>query len=185
MAETMAQTEKPAAEKAKAARREVSVKFGRGLVEDSFTTRNGTEMLSIRVPNRDPEDKRPWESFAVPAKMVHTNQYGKGLYMKLPEDGTTKLTRSVMKGQDDKGKNIWGSETRFVSNKELKAMMETYRDQSRDSVLSDLGEKKGTVSQAEKADADIGADEKISVVAKEDTKEAPKKAAKKMKEAER
>lgn len=46
--------------------------------------------------------------------------------MKLPEDGTTQLSRSIRQGVDENGKGIWKNETRTVSNTELKAMLEAY-----------------------------------------------------------
>ena len=75
-------------------------------------------------------------------KMIHDNQYGKGVWMKLPEDGTTRLSRSVRTGVDDDGKTIWGRETREVTNVELKSLMESYKEKSRDSVLSDLSDRR-------------------------------------------
>ena len=60
----------------------------------------------------------------------------------LPEDGTTKLSRNVLEGQDASGKNIWGRETREITNKELKALVETYKTRDRGSVMTDLAEKR-------------------------------------------
>ena len=38
-----------------------------------------------------------------------TIKFGKGVWMKLPEDGTTRLSRSVKNGIDDAGLGIWGA----------------------------------------------------------------------------
>ena len=73
---------------------------------------------------------------------MHENQYGKGMWMKLPEDGTTKLSRNVLEGQDSEGRNIWGRESREITNKELKALVETYKTRDRGSVMTDLAEKR-------------------------------------------
>ncbi len=121
---------------------EVTIKFGKGLVGEPFTTKNGKEVVEVKIPNRD-GDTRPWESFIISPKMIHDNQFGKGVWMKLPEDGTTKVSRSVREGQDENGKNIWKRESREVSNVELKSMLEAYKEKKRDSVLSDLGSKDG------------------------------------------
>lgn len=123
-------------------RKEVTIKFGKGLMEAPFTSKAGKELVEIKIPNVDRSDTRPWESFVVPANYVHENQYGKGMWMKLPEDGTTKLSRGVFKGKDESGKPIWGRETREVSNVELKALVEAYKDRDRSSVMSDLSGKK-------------------------------------------
>ena len=120
---------------------QVTIKFGKGLIGRSFTSKSGVEMLQVKVPNRERTDKTPWETFAVPAKMIHDNQYGKGVWMKLPEDSTTKVSRSVPTGKDDMGRTIWQNTSRMVSNTELKSMMEAYKEQSRDSVLGNLAEK--------------------------------------------
>lgn len=36
-------------------------------------------MVQVKIPNRDPNDKTPWESFAVPANFVHENKFSKRL----------------------------------------------------------------------------------------------------------
>ena len=74
-----------------------------------------------RIPNQDPADKTPWASFVLPAKAVHENQYGKGLWAKIPADGTTVVTKPTLQGQDDKGKNIWQDVKTRVPNRDLKA----------------------------------------------------------------
>lgn len=126
---------------------EVTIKFGKGLVGEPFTSKNGNELVEVKIPNQDPEDKRPWESFVVSPKMIHDNKFGKGVWMKLPEDGTTRLARSVRTGVDENGKATWGRETREVSNTELKALVEAYKDKSRGSVLSDLSDRKAETKE--------------------------------------
>lgn len=121
---------------------EVTIKFGKGLVGEPFTSRSGKELVEVSIPNPDRSDSRPWETFVISPKMIHDNQFGKGVWMKLPEDGTTRLSRSVRTGVDEAGKTAWGRETREVSNMELKALMESYKEHSRGSVLSDLSDRK-------------------------------------------
>ena len=58
---------------------QVTIKFGKGLIGRSFTSKSGVEMLQVKIPNRERTDKMPWETFAVPAKMIHDNQYGKDM----------------------------------------------------------------------------------------------------------
>ena len=95
-------------------------------------------MVQVKIPNRDPNDKTPWESFAVPANFVHENKFSNGLWMKLPADGTTKVSRSMPHGKDDMGRTIWQNESRTVSNTQLKAMVEAYKERPRDSMLGNL-----------------------------------------------
>ena len=127
---------------------EVTIKFGKGLVGEPFTSKSGKELVEVSIPNPDKSDTRPWESFVISPKMIHDNQFGKGVWMKLPEDGTTRLSRSVKSGIDDAGQPIWGRETREVTNAELKALMESYKDRSRGSVLSDLSDRKEETAAA-------------------------------------
>lgn len=131
-----------AANEQKKDRLEVTIKFGKGLMEEPFTSKAGKQLVEIKIPNPDKSDHRPWESFVVPANYVHENKYGKGMWMKLPEEGTTKLSRGVVTGKDADGKNIWGRETRTVSNLELKVLVEAYKEKSRNSVLGDLSGRK-------------------------------------------
>lgn len=119
---------------------EITIKFGKGLIGESFTTKKGKEVVEVKIPNRD-GDSKPWESFIISPKMIHDNKFRKGVWMKLPENGNTKVSRSVCEGKDENGKNIWRHESREVSNSELKSMLEAYKEKKRDSVLADLGSK--------------------------------------------
>ena len=108
------------------AQEEVTIKFGKGLAEP-FQSKDGREFMRITIPNQDPADKTPWASFVLPAKAVHENQYGKGLWAKIPAEGTTVVTKPTLQGQDDKGKNIWQDVKTQVPNRDLKAMVESYK----------------------------------------------------------
>ena len=107
-------------------REEVTIKFGKGLAEP-FNSKDGKEFMRITIPNQDPADKTPWASFVLPAKAVHENQYGKGLWVKIPADGKTTVTKPTLMGQDDAGKNIWQDVKTDVVNRDLKAMVESYK----------------------------------------------------------
>ena len=102
----------------------IEIKFSRKLAKP-FTTKGGKDMVSISIPNQDPNDKRAWEEFVLPVKMVHSDHYGsKSLWAKIPADGSTVLTRSI-KPADDNGS--WTKEERIVDNKTLKSMVEAYK----------------------------------------------------------
>lgn len=131
-----------AGENSVAERNEVTIKFGKGLVGEPFVSKNGKELVEVSIPNARDDDHRPWESFVISPKMIHENKFGKGVWMKLPEDGSVRLSRPVKSGTDDRGKPIWTRETREVSNVELKAILEAYKEKGKDSVLSDLSGKK-------------------------------------------
>ena len=105
---------------------EITLHFGKGTVKP-FTAKDGREMLKIVIPNADRSDHTPWASFVLPAKAVHENQYGKGLWAKIPADGHTTLTKPYLAGQGEDGKNIWKDEKTTVSNRELKSMVEFYK----------------------------------------------------------
>lgn len=105
---------------------EITLHFGKGTVEP-FTAKDGREMLKIVIPNADPNDHSPWSSFVLPAKAVHENKFGKGLWAKIPADGSTTLTRPYLAGQNEDGKNIWKDEKTTVNNQELKSMVEFYK----------------------------------------------------------
>ena len=132
---------------------EITLHFGKGTVEP-FTAKDGREMLKIVIPNADRSDHTPWASFVLPAKAVHENQYGKGMWCKLPANGTTTLHRNVKVGQDEQGKPIWDTEKTKVPNKELKKMVEAYKDRDRDrvSMKEKLPEKKAVVAEQKPAE---------------------------------
>ena len=115
---------------------EISIKFGKGLAEP-FTGKNGREYMRILIPNENPNDHTPWASFVLPAKAVHENQYGKGLWAKIPAEGTTTVTKAVQVGEQE-GKRIWENQKTTLPNTELKAKVEAYKGKKRESALGRL-----------------------------------------------
>lgn len=126
---------------------EVAIKFGKGLIGEPFTSKNGKELVEVKIPNSNPGDKTPWASFVISPKMIHDNQFGKGVWMKLPENGTTRIRKPVIKGEDENGMRIWENDMKEISNTELKSMLEAYKTRSKSSVLGDIQENK-SLSQA-------------------------------------
>ncbi len=101
----------------------LEIKFSRKLARP-FTTKGGKDMVSISIPNQDPNDKTPWEEFVLPVQMVHSDHYGsKTLWAKIPADGVTTLTRSIK--SEETGN--WEKKERIVGNKILKSMVEAYK----------------------------------------------------------
>ena len=127
-------------EKSTAKREELVIKFGKGLVGKPFMAKTGKECVGIKIPNADPADKTPWESIVVGANRVHEDKFGKGMWMKVSADGQTKVSRSIITGQDEKGKNIFENTSRMVSNRDLKAMMESYKPREKPSVRDALAQ---------------------------------------------
>ena len=130
---TQAETaEKPAESGNRKDIEEITIKFAKGLCGEPFMSRNGTELVRIQIPNSDPADHRPWQEFVLANKHVHENQYGKGLWAKIPADGHTTVSRPFLAGKDENGRNIWDAERREVPNRALKEMVEYYKSRSRD-----------------------------------------------------
>jgi len=139
-------------DKAKKKTEEISIKFGKGLAEP-FTGKDGKEYMRIQIPNEDRNDHTPWASFVLPAKAVHENQYGKGLWAKIPAEGTTTVTKAVQVGEQD-GKRIWENQKTALPNTELKAKVEAYKDRPRESARGKLEQL--TAQVAEKLSPDSG-----------------------------
>ena len=111
---------------------ELTIKFAKGVCSEPFMSKEGKELVRIKIPNADENDHRPWQSFVLGVNQVHENQYGKGLWAKLLLDGHTTVSRPFPDGTDDKGRKIWKTEKREVSNRELKEMVEYYKTQSKE-----------------------------------------------------
>lgn len=124
---------------------EITLKFGKGCVGNTFQGKDGKEYTSILIPNSDPDDHRPWATFVVKSNAVHDDKFGKGMWIKLPADGHTSVWRDVVVGTDEEGKRIWDKEKTKVPNRDLKNMVEFYKDRPRDSVKQKLEEKKADV----------------------------------------
>ena len=137
-----------AAEKGKI--EEITIKFAKGLCGEPFTSKNGVELVRIQIPNKDPEDHTPWAEFVLANKSVHENQFGKGLWAKIPADGHTTVSKSFLAGKDENGKNIWEKNKRSVPNRELKEMVEFYKER---------GEKECSAAPADRTAPQEKADE--------------------------
>lgn len=112
----------------KETKEEISIKFSKNLAS-SFTDKDGKEFVSIKIPNADSEDHRPWEEFVLPDDKVKEDLYSKKcLYAYIPADGGTTLTRSIKPETPD---GEWGKEKRRVTNKDLKKMVESYKQKSK------------------------------------------------------
>ncbi len=126
---------------------EITLKFGKGCVGDEFTGKDGNNYREILIPNKDENDHRPWQTFVVKSNHVHENQFGKGMWCKVPAEGHTTLHRGVKIGEDEQGKGIYETEKTVVTNKELKSMVEAYKERPRESVQEKLAEKKDEVEK--------------------------------------
>ena len=133
---------------------ELTIKFAKGLAEP-FTSKDGKELMRIKIPNIDPNDHSPWMSFVLPAKAVHENQYGKGLWAKLPADGSTTVSQSV-KRESEEGLPVWDRVNTVLSNQQLKGLVESYKNREergadtggkKSSALKDLKEKKQEMAE--------------------------------------
>ena len=56
----------------------------------------------------------------------------KGLWARIPEDGTTKIRHTQVVGEDENGKKLYDHQDKKVPNKTLKAMIEAYKEKSRE-----------------------------------------------------
>ena len=129
--------------------KEVTLKFGKGYVKEEFQGRDGNRYKEIMVPN---QDNKPWETFVVKANHIHENQFGKGVWMKLPAEGHTTLRHSVAAGRNEDGTTKWETKENKVSNIELKKMMEAYKERPRESVTEKLAAKKAEAASQKPAE---------------------------------
>lgn len=123
---------------------EITLKFGKGCVGEPFMAKDGKEYVSILIPNSDENDHRPWATFVARSNAVHDDKFGKGMWTKLPAEGHTTIRRSIVIGEDENGKRQWDTQSTKVTNRELKGMVEFYknRPKEKESLLGKLSEKK-------------------------------------------
>ncbi len=124
----MAENQGTAATAEKTERKEITLKFGKGLVKN-FTGKEGTEWAKILIPNTDPQDHTPWAFFVVRASQVHPNKFGKGMWMKLPAEGTTTVTGFVAEqGKTTAaGRQAYTQQQAKILNTNLKNIVESYK----------------------------------------------------------
>lgn len=111
---------------------EITIKTAKGLVGDVFKAKDGNEYRQISIPNLDDNDKSPWATFVQPANAIHEDKFGNGMWFKVPGDGNTTLSKGMLVGKDQTGKNIYENMKKTVSNKDLKAMVEYYKERPRE-----------------------------------------------------
>ena len=128
---------------------EVTMKFGKGLVGEPFQGKDGNEYREIKIPNKDENDKSPWASFVVKSNQVHDDKFGKGMFMKLPAEGSTTVKKPEITGQDENGKNQYEDKMTKIPNKELKSMVEAYKERPRENQMETVTIKcaKGVVGE--------------------------------------
>ena len=102
---------------------QLTITFGRGLCSFFTSKKTGKEMCAIKIPV---QGEGSWPQFVLPADRVRDSQFGKGVWAKIPADGRTTLTVSRRVEAAD-GSTAWQKESRVVTNRELKAMVEAYK----------------------------------------------------------
>ena len=124
--------------------KEITLKFAKGLVGEEFQAKDGKLYRPIKVPNVDPDDKRPWQSFVAPPNRIHEDQFHENtMFLKLPEEGHTTLKRDVITGDLPDGKHEWKTETEWVPNKKLKEMLDATRP--KESLKDKISEKQAEI----------------------------------------
>lgn len=111
---------------------ELTIKTAKGLVSEPFKAKDGNEYRRVKIPNRDENDKAGWGSFVLRANNIRDDKFGKGMWFKVPEEGTTTVSRPILVGRDENGKNVYENTSERVSNKELKSMVEYYKERDKD-----------------------------------------------------
>ncbi len=124
--------------------KEITLKFTRGLVGDEFQAKDGNTYREIKIPNKDPNDNRPWLSFVARSNRIQEDQFRKGgMWLKLPAEGHTTVKRDIIVGERPDGKYDWKREMEQLPNKEIKKMLDEARP--RTSFKDKLNEKQAEV----------------------------------------
>lgn len=110
---------------------EVTLKISEGWVGNRFTSKSGKELVEVKIPNANREDKSPWPSFVTDPKRLHKNKFGTGLWMKIPKNAHTTLKRPMRIGTDPSGKGIYENRMDSIPNTELKSMIDAARRSAR------------------------------------------------------
>ena len=132
--------------------KEITLKFAKGLVGDEFKAKDGNTYREIKIPNTDPDDSRPWQSFVAPSNRIHEDQFHKGgMWLKLPAEGHTTVKRDVIVGERPDGKYDWKREMDQLPNKDIKKMLDETRPRS--SFKDKLSEKQAEMKANEAAKA--------------------------------
>ena len=127
----------------KAEEEKLTLHFAKGLCT-FFTSKKGTELARIKIPNTTFES---WPSFVLPAGNVRESRFGKGYWAKIAADGRTTLSISRKVTGDD-GKERWDNRTMVVNNRQLLAMVESYRQVKEMPEKAEKAEEKETPEKA-------------------------------------
>ena len=113
----------------------VTLKVSEKWVGSHFTSKAGQELVEVKIPHADRENKTPWPSFVTDPRKLHNNKFGGGLWMKLPKNGHTTIKQPMRIGTNENGKGIYENQMSRISNTELKGMIDAVRrtSENRDS----------------------------------------------------
>ena len=113
----------------------VTLKVSEKWVGSHFTSKAGQELVEVKIPHADRENKTPWPSFVTDPKKLHNNKFGGGLWMKLPKNGHTTIKQPMRIGTNENGKGIYENQMSRIPNTELKGMIDAVRrtSENRDS----------------------------------------------------
>jgi len=147
----------------------ITIKMAKGVVGEPFVGKDGNEYRQVKIPNRDAEDKSPWATFVVRSNQIHEDQFGKGMWMKVPEDGNTTIRKDNPVGEKD-GKMQYETTEKKIPNTELKSMVEFYKDKSKEAEVEKPVEKTAEKEVA-KEEKEPKKQTKEKATAKEEKKE--------------
>ena len=107
----------------------IYARVGKSLCGEPFLGKNGKELREVKVPNEDPDDKSSWATFVVGANQIHLDPYSEGRLNRISfrEDSDITLKKPIITGQDENGKNVYGSFEFKMSAKDLKDQFDRMR----------------------------------------------------------
>ena len=112
-----------------------TITFSEKLKGEPFTNKNGTELVSIKIPNEDKTDHSPWFEAVVPSS--HVKEAGNGkISVDFPANSEITASRSVVQGVDDAGKKVFGRESIKIPVEDLKKRLEPSKTNIKDMIKS-------------------------------------------------
>lgn len=112
----------------------LTIKFGKGLVGTPFQSKKGDTLVSVSIPNQDPNEKKLWDTFVTSPDRIQENKFGNGngCFIQVPAYGQTTICSTVELEPGEDGRRRVQRSYQKISNAELKARVEAYKTRDRE-----------------------------------------------------
>ena len=108
----------------------IRLMVSKGWIGNQFTSKAGHELVEVKVPHADRNNKNPWPSFVTDPRSLHECRFGGAFWMDVPKNGYVTMKQPKRIGTNENGKGVYENHMTRIANTDLKTMIENVRNSS-------------------------------------------------------